>query len=135
MRFKVAELYARGELFLEEDIDYSNIDFSKDTDIKGIKSCHVVAHVQDQEDLIRVDFKINAITTLLCSYSLELFDYKLKCSEYIELSDDEKYDNGDIFIDKRNVITLDEYILPIIKCYVPMVPIKPGAKLPDKMSY
>lgn len=124
MKLRVGELYSKGELYLDEEIDFTNEQFN-DYSLKSINSCKVKAHAYDTGELIHIDFKIEAIVTLICSISLDEFEKVIKFNDFIEITDNPELENGDIFLDKKPVIDLNQYILPMIKCYIPIKPVKP----------
>lgn len=118
------------EYHLEEDVNFSNTDFSKIFNLKGINSCHVNLTINNYEDMLVLSFKIDANLTLVSSYSLEEFKQDFHFKDVLDFSyneEDEEYS----FVIKDSVVDLDPFILDIIVTNLPSKIIKKGEKLPE----
>lgn len=112
----------------ESDIEFKNNIFEPGH-INGIKTCHVKIIATQYENLLKVDFDISAVIMAVCSYTLEEFDYKIDVKDSLNFSDE--IEDEEIYLENKNYIDLDEYILSIILANVPIKLVKPGNKLPE----
>jgi uncharacterized metal-binding protein YceD (DUF177 family) len=130
MRINKGQLSSNAKITLEEDVVFDQKRLENNDTLKNIKGCHVKALISDFDDLIHINFVIDTTLSLVCSYTCEIFDKKFHIVESIDISEDPTKDDGNVFINTKPVIDLDDYIYSIICCEVPINPIKPGAKRP-----
>lgn len=118
------------EYHLEEDVDFSHFDLSKIYNLKRVNSCHVNLIINNYEDMLVLQFKIDCNLNLISSYSLKEFDQDFSFKDVLDFSyneEDEEYS----FVIKDAVVDLDPFILDIIVTNLPSKIIKKGEKLPE----
>ena len=122
-------LFANKDYVLEDDVDFSNVEFDP-YHIRKISSCHVKVTGNIVEDLLILTVKIKAEVIGVCSYTLEDVPLSLDFEDVIEISNEEDDASNDIFYEKNVTFNFDPYILSLVVSEVPLVIVKEGAKLP-----
>lgn len=128
MKLNRATLKVNRPTKFVEDIDFSKESFDP-LFLRGIKSCHVEIEATEYEELLRVEFSIQAKVIAVCAYTLEDVELPLLINEELAFSDseDDEYSN----YEPNDIIDLDEYILGLIIASIPPKVIKKGAKPPQ----
>lgn len=120
-----------GKIYnFDEDIIIDNI---TDTSygLKRLENIHVNAQITLFEHLLSVALKIDGNAVMICSYSLEEGDYKIRLKENLTFTFEQENEDEDMIYDGRNVIVLDDYVRSLILASLPTKFIKKGKKLPD----
>ena len=121
-------LFKNKDYRVEDDIDFSSIK-TDPGHIKSIDKCHVLVTGNDYDDILVLNFKIEAEVTGVCAYSLEDVPLKIKSDVTLNFSYDEE-DEDIIHIDNP-IFEVDEIVYSLIISEVPLKIVKKGAKLPD----
>lgn len=119
-----------GKIYnFEEDIIIDNI---SDTSygLKRLENIHVKADVTLFEDLLSVYLSISGNAVMICSYSLEEGDYKIRLKENLTFTLNEENEDEDMIYDGRSTIILDDYIRSLILASLPTKFVKKGKTLP-----
>lgn len=119
-----------GKIYnFEEDIIIDNI---SDTSygLKRLENIHVKADVTLFEELLSVALNISGNAVMICSYSLEEGDYKIRLKENLTFTLNEENEDEDMIYDGRSVIVLDDYIRSLILASLPTKFVKKGKTLP-----
>ena len=121
--------YEVGKHYLiEEDIDFSSYEFSKNYRIRCIKECHINIDLVIFEDVTNLSIKMQGKVIGACSYTNEDVEVPYRLKENMTFSD--KEGEAD-YLEKGNVIDLDPYLISLIDNAVPLNIIKKGATLPS----
>lgn len=130
MKVNINTLIEGKIYYLEEDIIIDNI-VDSSYGLKRLENIHVNAEVTLFEELLSVGLKISGNAVMICSYSLEEGDYKIKLKENLTFTLDEEKEDDEMIYDGRSVINLDEYVRSIILASLPIKYVKKGKKLPS----
>ena len=121
--------YEVGKHYLiEEDIDFSSYEFSKNYRIRCIKECHINIDLVIFEDVTNLSIKMQGKVIGACSYTNEDVVVPYKVKEIMTFSAEEGV--GDYLLED-DLIDLDPYLFSLIDNAVPLNIVKKGAKLPS----
>jgi len=130
MKIDVSKLKPTQASSFKEMMEISEDTFKCVFPLLGVKSVEVEATAHSYEDFVDISYKINALVTLQCSYTLKPFDYRVHASDELQFAS-YKEEDSDLIEFKGNFIDLTPYVLNLLSASIPTSPKSPGAKLPS----
>jgi hypothetical protein len=114
---------------LDEEETFDKSFFKDSYPISDIKKCHLEGQLNRTGDIVTAHLHIEAVATLLDSYTNKPFDQKVIVDEAADLLLEEN-DQGEGYIVPGGQIDLSEIALRMIRSSLPIKILKPGSRLP-----
>lgn len=114
---------------IDEDETFVASLFADSYPIASIKKCHLQGQLSRNGDIVIANLHIEAVVSLLDSYTNEPFDQKVIVDEDADLLLEEGGE-GEGYIVPGNQIDLSEMAVRMIRSSLPIKILKPGSHLP-----
>jgi len=88
--------------------------------IKSFNSIKGIATLNLVDNIIKLNIKANLALTLVSSYSLKNFNDNIEIDEELFFTDNQEFENDDIFNLDKNYIDLDEIIYSLTVTSIPV---------------
>jgi uncharacterized protein len=131
MKINTRIIQQEKEYVLEDELDFSNLDFSSSMIIRNLNRAKVNLKYRLYEDYLYVDLLIEGEAILICSYTLEDVNYPYRYKDSLTFCFEKEFESEDVIYADNAIIDMDEYVLGIILASLPSKVVKKGARLPS----
>ncbi|MCR5491785.1 MAG: hypothetical protein K6F32_06635, partial [Bacilli bacterium] len=116
-------------LELDEELDFSQWDFSSSYPLLGIKDAHVDGIVERNDEFLTANLYVCATLILSDARTCEAFEEPVEVEDIYDLLDSPEQE-GDGYIFEGKVIELEQLVYSILRSQVPIAPRKEDSELP-----